>query len=124
MIFDKETDFEEAVIGILVERGWESEILRHPTEKDLIKNWADILFNNNRHKDSLNECPLTDGEMDQIMEQIIFLASFTLVTNPLACIAEPAIALVILLAALKSLLLLTSSTALPPSSLSSPSCIS
>ena len=75
MIFDKEADFEEAVIGILVERGWESEILRHPTEKDLIKNWADILFNNNRHKDSLNECPLTDGEMDQIMEQIINLGS-------------------------------------------------
>ena len=25
MIFDKESDFEEAVIGILVERGWEQE---------------------------------------------------------------------------------------------------
>ena len=25
MIFDKESDFEEAVIGVLVERGWEPE---------------------------------------------------------------------------------------------------
>ena len=73
VIFTKEADFEEAVIGILVDRGWEPDIIRHPTEKDLIRNWADILFNNNRHKDCLNECPLTDSEMDQIMEQIINL---------------------------------------------------
>lgn len=73
MIFDKETDFEEAVIGVLVERGWESEVIRHPSETDLLKNWADILFNNNRQRNCLNECPLTDGEMQQIMEQIINL---------------------------------------------------
>lgn len=75
MIFNKEKDFEEAVIGILIERGWESEVLRYPTENDLIKNWANILFNNNRHKDCLNEIPLTNSEMDQIMEQIINLGS-------------------------------------------------
>lgn len=73
MIFDKESDFEEAVIGVLVERGWESEVIRHPSEADLLKNWADILFNNNRQRNCLNECPLTDGEMQQIMEQIINL---------------------------------------------------
>lgn len=73
MIFDKESDFEEAVIGILVERGWENEVIRHPSEADLLKNWADILFNNNRQRNCLNECPLTDGEMQQIMEQIINL---------------------------------------------------
>ncbi len=73
MIFDKETDFEEAVIGVLVERGWEPEVIRHPSEADLLKNWADILFNNNRQRNCLNECPLTDGEMQQIMEQIINL---------------------------------------------------
>ena len=73
MIFDKESDFEEAVIGILVERGWEQEVIRHPSEADLLKNWADILFNNNRQRNCLNECPLTDGEMQQIMEQIINL---------------------------------------------------
>ncbi len=73
MIFDKESDFEEAVIGVLVERGWEPEVIRHPTEADLLKNWADILFNNNRQRNCLNECPLTEGEMQQIMEQIINL---------------------------------------------------
>ena len=73
MIFDKESDFEEAVIGGLVERGWEPEVIRHPTEADLLKNWADILFNNNRQRNCLNECPLTDGEMQQIMEQVINL---------------------------------------------------
>lgn len=73
MIFDKESDFEEAVIGVLVERGWEPEVIRHPSEADLLKNWADILFNNNRQRNCLNECPLTDGEMQQIMEQIINL---------------------------------------------------
>lgn len=73
MIFDKESDFEEAVIDVLVERGWEPEVIRHPTEADLLKNWADILFNNNRQRNCLNECPLTDGEMQQIMEQVINL---------------------------------------------------
>lgn len=73
MIFDKESDFEEAVIGVLVERGWEPEVIRHPSEADLLKNWAYILFNNNRQRNCLNECPLTDGEMQQIMEQIINL---------------------------------------------------
>lgn len=73
MIFDKESDFEEAVIGVLIERGWEPEVIRHPSEADLLKNWADILFNNNRQRNCLNECPLTDGEMQQIMEQIINL---------------------------------------------------
>lgn len=75
LYFDKETDFEEAVIKALIECGWESEVIRHPSEKDLLKNWADILFNNNRQKDRLNECPLTDGEMQQIMEQIKQLQS-------------------------------------------------
>lgn len=73
--FDKETDFEEAVIKTLIDCGWESQVIRHPSEKDLIKNWADILFNNNRQIDRLNECPLTDGEMQQIMEQIKQLQS-------------------------------------------------
>lgn len=73
MIFDKESAFEEAVIGVLVERGWEPEVIRHPTEADLLKNWADILFNNNRQRNCLNECSLTDGEMQQIMEQVINL---------------------------------------------------
>lgn len=70
MAFDKESDFENALINVLVEKGWEREVLRHCTEKELVKNWADILFENNRSVDRLNNCPLTDGEMGQILEQI------------------------------------------------------
>lgn len=70
MVFDEEKKFEAAVIEQLIEYGWEKRVLHYPTEKDLIRNWADILFNNNRQQDVLNDCPLTDGEMAQIMEQI------------------------------------------------------
>lgn len=70
MIFRKEADFEEALIKVLTEKGWEKEVLRHPTEQDLIQNWAKILYDNNRGIDRLNNYPLTDGEMQQIIEQI------------------------------------------------------
>ena len=70
MAFSKEADFEEAIIKILSEKGWEKTVLKNYTEQQLIQNWADILFENNRDIDRLNDYPLTDGEMQQIMEQI------------------------------------------------------
>ena len=72
MVFDKEASFEEAVITVLKQHGWnDSEgVLRYPTEQDLIDNWAKILFNNNAGIDRLNGCPLTQGEMAQVVEQI------------------------------------------------------
>ncbi|WP_078427529.1 type I restriction endonuclease subunit R, EcoR124 family [Alkalihalobacterium alkalinitrilicum] len=73
MVFDKESDFEEALIQALTHKGWESNILKHSSEEDLLKNWADILFENNRGIDRLNNYPLTSGEMQQIMEQITTL---------------------------------------------------
>lgn len=73
MIFAKETDFEEALINILSKKGWEKDVLKYPTEEELLKNWAMILFENNRGIDRLNDYPLTDGEMQQIVEQIIYL---------------------------------------------------
>lgn len=73
MAFDKEADFEAALIKLLTEHGWETEVLRNPTEQQLIQNWADILFQNNRGIDRLNDYPLTDGEMHQILEQITSL---------------------------------------------------
>lgn len=68
--FSKESDFETAVIHELSQRGWESEIIKNPTEADLLNNWAAILLENNKGIDRLNDVPLTDGEMQQIMEQI------------------------------------------------------
>lgn len=70
MVFNKESDFEEALIKILSEKGWEKEVLKNYSEEDLLRNWADILFENNRNIDRLNDYPLTDGEMQQILEQI------------------------------------------------------
>lgn len=70
MIFNKESDFEEALIKILSEKGWKKEVLKNYSEQDLLQNWANILFENNRDIDRLNDYPLTDGEMQQILEQI------------------------------------------------------
>lgn len=70
MIFNKESDFEATLIKILSEKGWEKEVLKNYSEQDLLKNWANILFENNRDIDRLNDYPLTDGEMQQILEQI------------------------------------------------------
>lgn len=70
MTFQKEADFEEALIKVLADKGWEKEVIKNPTEQDLIQNWAKILYDNNRGIDRLNNYPLTDGEMQQIIEQI------------------------------------------------------
>lgn len=70
MEFTQEADFENALIEVLKQKGWEHKVLRYPTEAELIRNWADILFENNRSTDRLNNVPLTDSEMQQILEQI------------------------------------------------------
>lgn len=69
-IFTSEAEFEEALIQALKEKGWEDKVIKYPTEEDLLQNWADILFENNRGIDRLNDYPLTEGEMQQILEQI------------------------------------------------------
>ncbi|MCI6768200.1 MAG: HsdR family type I site-specific deoxyribonuclease, partial [Lachnospiraceae bacterium] len=68
--FEKEADFEKAVIAALQSYGWEKNVIYEPTEKDLIQNWANILFENNRDIDRLNDCPLIPEEMDELLEQI------------------------------------------------------
>lgn len=70
MSFNKEADFEQALIDLLKTKGWEDKVLKNYTEAELIRNWADILFENNRGIDRLNDFPLTEGEMQQIIEQI------------------------------------------------------
>lgn len=71
MPFNTESDFEDALIQYLTTScGWEKTVLEYKTEKDLLQNWANILFENNRAIDKLNDYPLTEGEMEQILEQI------------------------------------------------------
>jgi len=73
MIYSSEAEFEEVLIREMSRYGWEEKVLKNPTEKDLLDNWADILFENNRDIDRLNDIRLTDGEMQQVLEQVIEL---------------------------------------------------
>lgn len=70
MTFTNEAAFETALIDELKNKGWEDEVLKNPTEADLLQNWAAILFQNNSDIDRLNDVPLSDTEMQQIVEQI------------------------------------------------------
>lgn len=73
--FDSEKAFEKALIHLLTENGWSSSVLKYPSEEVLVRNWADIIFQNNRGKDQLNDVPLSDGEMMQILGQVRQLAT-------------------------------------------------
>lgn len=45
-------------------------MIKRPTEQQLLENWAAILFENNKHRDCLNGAPLTQTEIQQVVEQI------------------------------------------------------
>lgn len=68
--FNKELDFEKAIAELLPQHGWEPQIINNPTEENLIKNWAAIIYNNNREVNLLGDFPLTDSEMQQIITQV------------------------------------------------------
>ena len=73
-VFTSELAFEDALVGVLEkDYGWKNGTFNHPTEQDLLDNWANILYENNRGIDRLNGEPLTQGEMAQIVEQIVEL---------------------------------------------------
>ena len=63
MVYTKESDFEEDLIKVLSTKGWERDVIKYPTEKDLLENWKNILFENNRGINKLNNVPLTDGDI-------------------------------------------------------------
>ena len=71
--FKNEAEFEAALVSRLEDFGWTGGVLHQPDEQDLLDNWAHILFKNNPGIDRLNGCPLTQGEMQQILEQIAAL---------------------------------------------------
>ena len=71
MPYNDELLFEKDLIKILVEdKSWSSGVIHNPTEEDLIENWRTILTNNNIDEDTLNGCPLTRSEMQQILNKI------------------------------------------------------
>ena len=74
MTFTNEAEFEKALIKVLRDKGWgEHDVIKNPTEEQLLENWAKILFENNKSIDRLNNTPLTHSEMQQILEQINIL---------------------------------------------------
>ncbi|WP_455934547.1 type I restriction endonuclease subunit R [Neisseria sp.] len=68
-MFNKEADFENALIALLATKSWEKEVLRYPTEEELIANWQEHLDKTNQHIDKL-DVPLLRSEMNQILEQV------------------------------------------------------
>lgn len=68
--FTKELDFEEALAKLLPQHGWEPYVIKNPTEEILIKNWAAIIYNNNRDVNRLGDYSLTESEMQQIITQV------------------------------------------------------
>lgn len=69
--FALERDFEDALVQVLTHgKGWEEEVLASPTEAELVENWRRILSDNNKGIDTLNGCPLTDGEMRQVLAEV------------------------------------------------------
>ena len=69
--YDDELEFEHDLVSLLtIQKGWREGVLKNPTEKELIQNWANILYKNNRSTDRLGNYPLTDTEMEQIITQI------------------------------------------------------
>lgn len=69
-MYNDELKFEADFVRSLQENGWTDGILKNPTEKDLMDNWAKILFENNRQQDRLSDYPLTDTEMQQVIDKI------------------------------------------------------
>lgn len=69
-VFNDELKFEQSFVDLLKECGWEKDVIKNPTEEDLIENWAKILFDNNREIDRLGNYPLNREEMNEIIDQI------------------------------------------------------
>ena len=69
-MYTSELQFEADFIYSLQQNGWTDGVLKNPTEKDLLNNWAKILFENNRHQDRLSDYPLTETEMQQVIDKI------------------------------------------------------
>lgn len=68
-----EAEFEKDVVAKLNACGWKGGsnypfVLKYPSEADLIKNWANIIFEHNRKE--LNNVPLNQDEIDNLLLKI------------------------------------------------------
>ncbi len=71
-----ELNFQADLVEMLKEVGWEQETLndvcghKYITEQDIVDNWRQIIFDNNKQGDVLNGVPLSDNEMQQILDKV------------------------------------------------------
>ena len=71
LAYDDELAFEADLAEVLHNsHGWDGDIIMYPSEEDLIQNWANILYENNRDINILGDYPLTKTEMQQIMDKV------------------------------------------------------
>lgn len=74
--FRNEAEFEDAVIFNLTHKyRWSPNVLNRPSEADLIDNWARIVFENNNTPDRLNGVPLSEIEVETLVQEIAALHS-------------------------------------------------
>lgn len=74
-----ELNFETAVVDLLTKAGWEKEVLKNKTVPELIDNWRNILFERNRV--TLNNVPLSDDEMDRVLDIVKLQANTPVKAN-------------------------------------------
>lgn len=63
-----ELNFEADLVDVLIRAGWENEVIKNPTVHELIENWRNIIFERNRT--ALNNVPLSNAEMDRLMDYL------------------------------------------------------
>lgn len=86
-----ELNFEEDFIELLKTAGWENEVLKNYTEDDLIDNWRQIIFDRNRIR--LNSVPLSDDEMNQVLDCVKQQANTPVKANRFITTAEKGVAI-------------------------------
>lgn len=74
-----ELNFEEDTIDLLTHAGWEKEILKNKTVQELIENWKNIIFE--RNLSTLNGVPLSDDEMDRLLDEVKLRANTPVKSN-------------------------------------------
>ena len=74
-----ELNFEADVVELLIKTGWEKNILKNKTVPELIENWRNIVFERNRA--TLNNVPLSNDEMDRILEAVKLQANSPVKAN-------------------------------------------
>lgn len=74
-----ESNFEADLVKLLTKAGWEKEILKNKTVPELIDNWRNILFERNRR--TLNNVPLSDDEMDCVLDVVKLQANTPVKAN-------------------------------------------